>query len=128
MHPVLLYLMYIVSALIMLGIFTVIYTTITRYNEFSLIREGNMAAMLSYGGALLGFSLTVCVSIAVHATYLMFLAWGLTAMVVQIVVYLVVSRGIAGMNDAIEENNVAMGGLLGLFSLVAGVVNAGCLT
>ncbi|CAM3673481.1 DUF350 domain-containing protein [Bordetella tumulicola] len=128
MHPVLLYLMYIVSALIMLGIFTVIYTTVTRYNEFSLIHEGNMAAMLSYGGALLGFSLTVCVSIAVHATYVMFLAWGLTAMVVQIVVYLVVSRGIPGMNDAIEENNVAMGGLLGLFSLAAGVVNAGCLT
>ncbi|CAM3971981.1 DUF350 domain-containing protein [Bordetella tumbae] len=128
LHPVLLYLVYIVSALAMLGVFTAIYTAITRYNEFALVRAGNIAALLSFGGALLGFSLTVCVSIAVHATFVMFLVWGFAAMAVQIVVYAVVSRGIRGMNEAIEENNIAMGGLLGLISLSAGVVNAGCLT
>lgn len=32
------------------------------------------------------------------------------------------------MNDAIQENNVAMGGLMGAVSLAAGIVNAACLT
>jgi putative membrane protein len=32
------------------------------------------------------------------------------------------------MNEAIEQNNIAMGGLIGSISLAAGIVNAGCLT
>ncbi|WMD23883.1 DUF350 domain-containing protein [Achromobacter seleniivolatilans] len=128
MHPAVTYLIYIVSALVMLGIFTAVYTTVTRYKEFELIREGNIAAVLSYGGALVGFSFTLCSSIAVHASFVMFLVWGAAAMVVQIVVYAVVAKAIRGMHEAIEENNIAMGGLIGAVSLSAGVVNAACLT
>ena len=128
MHPAVTYLIYIVSALVMLGIFTAVYTTVTRYKEFELIREGNIAAVLSYGGALVGFSFTLCSSIAVHASFVMFLVWGVAAMVVQLVVYAVVSRAIHRLHEAIEENNIAMGGLIGSISLAAGVVNAACLT
>ncbi len=128
MHPAVTYLIYMASALAMLGVFTAVYTAVTRYREFELIREGNIAAMLSYGGALVGFSFTLCSSIAVHASFAMFLVWGLAAMLVQIIVYAVVARAIHGMNDAIEENNIAMGGLIGSISIAAGIVNAACLT
>ncbi|MGO4399656.1 MULTISPECIES: DUF350 domain-containing protein [Achromobacter] len=128
MHPAVTYLIYIVSALVMLGVFTAVYTAVTRYKEFDLIREGNIAAVLSYGGALVGFSFTLCSSIAVHASFVMFLVWGVAAMVVQIVVYVVIAQAIRGMNEAIEQNNIAMGGLIGSISLAAGVVNAACLT
>lgn len=128
MHPAVTYLIYIVSALVMLGIFTAVYTTVTRYREFELIRQGNIAAVLSYSGALVGFSFTLCSSIAIHASFVMFLVWGVAAMVVQLVVYAVVSRAIQGLHEAIEENNIAMGGLIGSISLAAGVVNAACLT
>ena len=128
MHPAVTYLIYIVSALVMLGVFTAIYTAVTHYKEFDLIREGNSAAAMSYGGALVGFSLTLCSSIAVHASFVMFVVWGVAAMVVQIVVYVVVTKAIRGMNDAIAENNIAMGGLIGAISLSAGIVNAACLT
>ena len=63
-----------------------------------------------------------------HASFVMFLVWGVAAMVVQIVVYVVVAQAIRGMNEAIEQNNIAMGGLIGAISLSAGVVNAACLT
>lgn len=128
MHPAVTYLIYIVSALVMLGVFTAVYTAVTRYKEFDLIREGNIAAVLSYGGALVGFSFTLCSSIAVHASFVMFLVWGMAAMVVQIVVYVVVNKAVQGMNEAIEQNNIAMGGLIGSISLAAGIVNAACLT
>ncbi|CAB5511875.1 hypothetical protein LMG26857_01164 [Achromobacter anxifer] len=127
MHPAVTYLIYIASALVMLGIFTLVYTTVTRYKEFELIREGNIAAVLSYGGALVGFSFTLCSSIAVHASFTMFLVWGLATMVVQLVVYMGVSQAIRGLNEAIEENNIAMGGLIGSISIAAGIVNAACL-
>ena len=32
------------------------------------------------------------------------------------------------MNQAIEANNVAMGGLMGLMSLMVGMINAACLS
>jgi putative membrane protein len=116
------------SALAMLGVFTLVYTAVTRYKEFELIREGNIAAALSYGGALVGFSFTLCSSIAIHASYAMFLLWGLVAMLVQLVVYVGVSQTVRGMNEAIEENNIAMGGLIGSISIAAGIVNAASLT
>ncbi|WP_025137860.1 DUF350 domain-containing protein [Achromobacter sp. DH1f] len=128
MHPAVTYLIYIVSALVMLGVFTAVYTTVTRYKEFELIREGNIAAVLSYSGALVGFSFTLCSSIAIHASFIMFVVWGVAAMVVQLVVYAVMAQAIRGLNEAIEENNIAMGGLIGSISLAAGVVNAACLT
>jgi len=128
MHPVVTYLIYMASALAMLGVFTLVYTTVTRYKEFELIREGNIAAALSYGGALVGFSFTLCSSIAIHASYAMFLLWGLVAMLVQLVVYVGVSQAVRGMNEAIEENNIAMGGLIGSISIAAGIVNAASLT
>ncbi|QKH39805.1 DUF350 domain-containing protein [Achromobacter pestifer] len=128
MHPVVTYLIYMASALAMLGAFTLVYTAVTRYKEFELIREGNIAAVLSYGGALVGFSFTLCSSIAIHASYAMFLLWGLVAMLVQIVVYVGVSQAVRGMNEAIEENNIAMGGLIGSISVAAGIVNAASLT
>ncbi|MGS1010372.1 DUF350 domain-containing protein [Achromobacter anxifer] len=128
MHPVVTYLIYMASALAMLGAFTLVYTAVTRYKEFELIREGNIAAVLSYGGALVGFSFTLCSSIAIHASYAMFLLWGLVAMLVQIVVYVGVSQAVRGMNEAIEENNIAMGGLIGSISIAAGIVNAASLT
>ncbi len=128
MHPAVTYLIYIVSALVMLGVFTVVYTTVTRYKEFDLIREGNIAAVLSYSGALVGFSFTLCSSIAIHASFLMFVVWGVAAMAVQLVVYVIMAQAIRGLNEAIEENNIAMGGLIGSISLAAGIVNAACLT
>lgn len=128
MHPALAYLLYIVTGLIMLGVFSVIYTAVTRHKEFDLIRAGNMAAALSFGGALVGFSFTVGVGIAVHASFDMFIVWGLAAMAVQVVVYAALTLCVRGMNEAIEENNLAVGTLLGSISLAAGVVNAGCLT
>ncbi|SDV47267.1 DUF350 domain-containing protein [Chitinasiproducens palmae] len=122
------YLIYLVSALALLGIFALVYARITRFDEMTLIREGNSAAALSCCGALVGFSLTLFSSIASHATWQMFIVWALGAMVTQVLVYVVISRVIRGMNEAIHDNNVAMGGLMGGIALAVGIVNAACLT
>ncbi|MFC4278790.1 DUF350 domain-containing protein [Achromobacter aloeverae] len=126
--PAYAYLIYLVSALVMLALFAVIYSHATTFDEMALIRAGNGAAALSYCGSLVGFSLTLYSSIATHATYGMFLAWAAAAMITQVLAYAIAARVIRGMNQAIQENNVAMGGLMGGISLSVGIINAACLT
>lgn len=122
------YLAYLLSALAMLAGFVAIYTRITRFDEWQLIREGNVAAALSLGGALLGFSCTLGFSIALHASWHLFIVWSLAAMLVQLLAYAFMARVLRGMNDAIHTGNAAMGGLMGATSLGVGVINAACLT
>ncbi|BCT95112.1 DUF350 domain-containing protein [Lysobacter helvus] len=128
MNAVVPYLAYLVSALAMLAVFVLLYARITRFDEWMLIREGNVAAALSLGGALLGFSCTLAFSIALHASWHLFIVWSLGAMVAQVVAYAIVARAMRQMNQAIHDGNTAMGGLMGTISLGVGIVNAACLT
>lgn len=122
------YAAYLGSALLMLALFCALYTRVTRFEEWALIHEGNLAAALSLGGALLGFACTLAASIALHASWHAFVVWALVAMAVQVVAYALLARVLRGMNRAIADGNVAMGAVMGATSLGVGLVNAACLT
>ncbi|MBL8469706.1 DUF350 domain-containing protein [Methyloversatilis discipulorum] len=123
-----LYLKHLLSGLIMVGLFAAVYVRFTPFHEMPLIRRGCTAAALSLAGAIIGFSLTVASSILHNDHYLMFIAWGTLAAVVQMAAYLLIERSLPEMKAAIEANNVAMGALMGTVSLVVGVINAACLS
>ncbi|MEK7883419.1 DUF350 domain-containing protein [Methyloversatilis sp. NSM2] len=123
-----LYLKHLLSGLIMVGLFAAVYVRFTPFHEMPLIRRGCTAAALSLAGAILGFSLTVASSILHNDHYLMFVAWGTLAAVVQVAAYLLIERSLPEMKAAIEANNMAMGALMGTVSLVVGVINAACLS
>jgi putative membrane protein len=122
------YAAYLLSASLLLVVFVLAYTRITPYREVELIRAGKLAPAISLGGALLGFSLTLAASIQHNDSLPMFVIWALAAMVVQVLVYALLSRAIAGMAAALEADNVAMGALMGSVSLAVGLVNAACLS
>ena len=56
------YLSYVGSGALLLALFTVLYCRVTPLDEMQLIRQHNQAAALSFGGALIGFSLTLASS------------------------------------------------------------------
>jgi len=122
------YLIHLILAAALLIAFFIIYTRVTPYNEVLLIRQGNQAAALSLGGALLGFSATIASSLMHTADYQQFFAWAFGAMVVQLLVYLVTTRLLRMSKDQIESNNSAFGGLLGAISLSIGAINAACIS
>ncbi|WP_255988613.1 DUF350 domain-containing protein [Chitinolyticbacter albus] len=128
MLPVYGYFIYLLTSLVLLGGFAFIYLRITPFAELGLIRDGKVAAALSFSGALLGFALTLAASIIFHATYPMYLLWAVSALVVQVAAYALLSRLMPHMNDALADNNVAMGALMGTVSLTVGVINAACLS
>jgi putative membrane protein len=128
MDQVYAYATHLLSAFALLAVFAAVYLKLTPFAEIALIREGNIAALLSFSGAMFGFSLTLASSIAHNSTLMQVLAWAFGAMLVQVLTYAALSRLMSTMARAIEERNVAMGGLLGCTSLLVGIINASCLT
>lgn len=122
------YAVHLLSAFALLFVYAAVYLKATPFDELALIRDGNAAAALSFGGALVGFCLTLASSIAHNSTLGEVVLWALGAMMVQLLAYAVLSRLIRGMAAAIENHNIAMGGLMGAVSLVVGIINAACLT
>jgi putative membrane protein len=119
---------HLLSAFVLILGFAAVYLKVTPFDELALIREGNVAALLSFAGALIGFCLTLASSIAHNSTLTLVLIWAVGAMVVQVATYALLTRLLPGMNHAIETRNTAMGGLMGAASLVVGIINAACLT
>ncbi|GGP25598.1 DUF350 domain-containing protein [Silvimonas amylolytica] len=122
------YLLHLLTAFVLLLVFTFVYVKITPIDEFALIRRGVVAAALSLGGALVGFGLTLASAITRYDQYTVVFAWAISAMVIQLLTYAVVTRLLPQMNEALQNNNVAMGALMGSTSLTVGILNAACLS
>jgi putative membrane protein len=127
-NAILNYLVHLALAALLLVVFFKAYTWMTPYDEVKLIRQGNHAAALSLGGAMLGFSMTIASSILHTNDWQQFLAWALGAMVVQALGYAVTTRCLKMAQDQIEADNSAFGGLLGTISLSIGGINAACIS
>lgn len=123
-----LYLQYMVAGVVMTGIFGVVYLRITPAEEIRLIKNGNLACALSFGGALVGFCVTLASSISHSVSLIDFILWGLGAAVVQVLVYFAVVFMVKEANEELIRNNVAVGTLFGAISVSIGLLNAACLS
>ena len=122
------FLVYLALAVVLLAAFVSIYIRITPYREITLIREGNMAASFSLSGALLGFIVPLAAAVR-HSVSLVDMAlWGLVAMLVQIVAYVVVKVLIPSLTEDIPANKTSTGFFLGSLSLGVGLLNAACMS
>jgi putative membrane protein len=126
--PILAYLLYLGTSVALVMAFFVVYTRVTPYDEVRLIREGNGAAALSLGGALLGFAVTIASALIHTRDYYQFAGWACGALLTQLLVYVVATRLLRMSKDHIEADNRAFGGLLGAIALAIGLVNAGCVS
>lgn len=122
-----LYFAYLITAILMVGAFAFAYEKITPPKELQLIKNGNLACALSYGGAIIGFCAAL-VSAMTHSVNLGgFIAWGLLAAVVQIGLFFAVMKIVPDAVAELENNNVAVGTFLCSLSIGIGLLNAACL-
>lgn len=122
------YLGYLGTGLALMGAFLVIYAWVTPYAEVALIRQGNAAAALSFGGGLLGFVLTLVSSVLHTQGLAEFISWGAVAGLVQLLAFRLVQAGLHNIKAHIENNNIAVGLALFSLSLAVGALNAACLS
>lgn len=115
-------------SLALVGVYLLVYTVATSHNEFGLIRQNNIAAALSLGLSLTGFALPLS-SAVVHANTIPDLVvWGVVAIVVQLIVYMLVRIVLPNLSARIAAGELAAALFLGAASLAAGVINAAAMT
>jgi len=109
--------------------FKFLYQLVTPYNERVLIREGNSAAAVGLGGALIGYVLPLASALSHTVSLPEFAAWALLAGVIQIVSFIVVSRFVyKALAARIEAGEMAAGIYLASISIGVGLLNAACMT
>lgn len=122
------FLLYVALSTVLLALFIAVYVRVTPYREFSLIREGNMAAAFSLSGSILGFIVPLSAAVR-HSVNLVDMAiWGLVALIVQIAAFVVVKMMIPSITQDIPAGKGAQGFFLGSLSLGVGLLNAACMS
>jgi putative membrane protein len=109
-------------------IFCQVYCWITPYDELKLVREGNVAPAISFGGALIGFILPLHSAISHSVGFIDMLIWAAVAMFVQLTVFGILRLFFRGLVREIENNHTAAATLLAFFSLAIGILNAASMT
>ena len=122
------FLAFFVVSLFMLIVFVAVYTRVTRHNEIKLIKENSVAAAVAFSGSMIGFALPLASAMISSSTILGMIIWGVVALIVQIVVYLLVRLPMPRVSERIEKNEIAAGIWLGASSLSAGILNAASMT
>lgn len=116
-------------ACLLLAVFKRLYQISTPYDEARLIAEGNVAAAIALGGAIIGFALPLASALTETADPIEFVAWAVLAGVVQVLASLVIRRFVVrDMVARIEAGNVASGVYLAATSIGVGLLNAASMT
>jgi len=128
LEPIGLFLVYFGVALAFQAVFIALYMTVTPHHEAALIKQGNAAAAISLGGAVLGFTLPLA-SVIIHSVSLLDMAiWSVVALLVQLAVYRLVDFLLREISRRIEDGNVAAAATLAVASLAIGMINAASMT
>src|SRR5262245_48081838 len=123
LQPIGLFLLYFGVALAFEAMFIALYMAVTPHHETTLIKQGNAAAAISLGGAVLGFTLPLC-SVISHSVSLFDMAvWSVVALLVQLAVYLLVNILLRDISRRIVEGNIAAATTLAVASLGVGMIN-----
>ena len=122
------FLLYFALGLLLLAAFLAIYIAVTPYKEIALIREGNVAAAISLGGAITGYVLPLSRAIAQSVSVVDMLAWGGVALVAQVAVYFVVARAVPRFPEAIRAGRVSAATFLAALAIAVGLLNAAAMT
>jgi putative membrane protein len=105
-------LLHVAVALVILVAGAALYAFVTPHREIQLIREGNTAAALSFGGVLVGIALPLAFALAASTSVLEIALWGATTIVVQLALFWLVDLLLRGLPQRIKQGEVAAAALL----------------
>jgi putative membrane protein len=112
------------ASLALLGTFIFLYSVLTARHEMTLIRNGNNAAALSFGGAIVGFSLPIGKAVAQSVSLVDLVAWAAVAFVAQLVAYGATAILLPHLRKALADDHLASGILLAALAIAIGLLNA----
>jgi putative membrane protein len=101
-----------------------LYALITPHREIQLIREGNAAAAVSFGGMLVALGIPLAVSLASSHSLLDIGLWGVATLFVQLLVFRLTDFLLHGLPQRIQEGEMAAAALLVCAKLATAIVLA----
>ncbi|TCT22137.1 DUF350 domain-containing protein [Thiobaca trueperi] len=121
-------LLHFFTTLVLLILGALLYTLITPFRERALIAEGNRAAGLVLGGALLSLAIPLAATLATSSLWLDIVLWGLVAVLIQLLTLAIFILLFRGFRAAIEAENIAAALMLVSVQLAIGLLNAGAMS
>ena len=110
--------------LVLLLLGATVYAWLTPHRELALIRAGNTAAAVSYGGVLLGLAVPLGVSLAASTSMLEIAVWGAATLLVQMFVFRVADRVLRDLPARIAAGEMSAAALLAAAKLAVAVILA----
>ncbi len=101
-----------------------LYALITPHREIQLIREGNSAAAVSFGGILISLAIPLAVSLAASKSMLDIALWGAATLFVQLLVFRLADLVLHGLPQRIQEGEMSAAALLVCAKLATALILA----
>jgi putative membrane protein len=120
--------LHMVVTFALLGTGAVVYGLLTPWKEIALIREGNAAAGVAFGGVLIGLAIPLAVSMSVSTSVVDIALWGVATLVLQLLAFRVVDLLLTGLPQRIQEGEVSAAVLLVSAKLATALILAAALT
>ena len=122
------HLVYFGIAIVATVLFVAIYVTVTPHREFRLIRQGNTAAAISLGGAILGYTIPLAKAVSQSESMGDMLLWSGVALVAQLVAYGATRLILPTLSSDVNDAKAASGIFLAAMSVSVGLLNAAAMT
>jgi putative membrane protein len=104
-----------------------IYVALTPHNEFKLVREGNVAAGMTLGAAVIGIAIPMAATLSTSHSLLDLAVWGATSLVLQLAAFRVVDFLIKDLSGRIAKGEVAAASVLMGVKLGTALITASAL-
>jgi putative membrane protein len=122
------FLLYLGASLALVALFVLVYVQVTPQREVALLRQGNAAAAISFGGAVLGFVIPLSQAVGQSQNLVDMAFWSVVALVVQIVVFLLANLLVGEAGRKITDGELGAASFLAFMSIGGGLLNAACMT
>ena len=113
--------------LLLLALGVLVYTLVTPFREQALIAQGNVAAGVTMAGAVVSLAIPLAATLATSQAILDVVVWGVVAVVLQLIAFLVVALLFKDFRRMIEGGNLAAACALAGVQLAVALLNAGAM-
>ena len=114
--------------LLMLMAGAVLYAVLTPWKEISLIRNGNSAAAVAFGGVLVGLAIPLAASLSASNSTIEIVVWGAATVLMQLLAFRLTDMILAGLPERIREGEVSAAVLLVSAKLAVALILAAAVT
>ncbi len=113
-----------ITTFLLLGAGVWIYEKVTPYRELELIRQGNLAASITFAGAILGMAIPLAFAMSASVGLLDLAVWGPVTVILQIVAFFFLDMTLKDVSSKIEANDLPSAVIMLAVKLAVGTVTA----